>query len=130
MEIPIDPALLDDEGGLEDAEGEVDEEYIVPNVCFPSPLFTFVDAILIFISQATSTHHSSIYKTHTTHNMNTNPAHRHRRARSPSPLLPPSRSGNHEHQPRAQSQDASAVSTATPTVTITSILDRKLKSTV
>lgn len=27
LPIPIDPALLEDEGGMEDAEGEVDEEY-------------------------------------------------------------------------------------------------------
>lgn len=33
MEIPIDPALLDEEGGFEDAEGEADDEYVVTNVC-------------------------------------------------------------------------------------------------
>lgn len=32
MDIPIDPALLEEEGGLEDAEGEVDDEYLAGNV--------------------------------------------------------------------------------------------------
>lgn len=32
MDIPIDPALLEEEGGFEDAEGEVDDEYLAGNV--------------------------------------------------------------------------------------------------
>ena len=48
MDIPIDPALLEDGGGFEDAEGEVDDDYIVANVSLVSPLLVFVDHSCVF----------------------------------------------------------------------------------
>lgn len=114
MDIPIDPALLEEEGGFEDAEGEIDEEYIDANVCvLLSPLYEFVDDAFAHThtSKATSNLNTRS-KIPTCPNTSTSRAHLPQRVKSPSLPHPSARSVNRGHQLQSRNQeDHSMVST-------------------